>query len=181
MFKSFSETSRLYAQNYSLIEAVEAEFLRDVGSFLDSVYEKIQLATGGKAQQELGRKGGGRAWWIGKPDEEDCAYLWVSGSDPNIVHPGQIELQVCAPKASPEQLVALRGVAAKPEFPKVFTVSKGKPGPFSIFEATIKYDEADPVEQVSSFVADLLPALNDAYERARRSARPSAARQKGAG
>jgi hypothetical protein len=177
MFKSFSETSRLYAQNYSLIEAVEAEFLRDVGAFLDSVYEKIQSATGGKAQQESGHRGN-RCWWIGKPDEEDCAYLWVAGSDPNIVHPGQIELQVCAEKASQEQLVALRGVAAKPEFSTVCTVSKGKPGPFAIFTATIKYAEADPVEQVSSFVAELLPALNDAYERARASARPSAARQK---
>ena len=45
MFKAFSETSRLYAQNYSVIEAVKAEFQRDVAAFLDKIYETESKAS----------------------------------------------------------------------------------------------------------------------------------------
>jgi hypothetical protein len=177
MFKSFSETSRLYAQNYSVIEAVKAEFQKDVDTFLDSVYEEIQTATAGKSRQEIA-KARNRSWWIEGRDKDSYPYLWVWGSAPGIVYPGEVELQACAPNASPGQLRALKDVASRQEFSRICEGGTGKPGPYSLFTATIKYGDEDPVQHVSRVAASLILALNDAYERASHAAPASGGKQK---
>jgi hypothetical protein len=175
MFNSFSETSRLYAQNYSVIEAVKGEFQKDVDAFLDAVYEKIQSATSGKSRQDIA-KARNRSWWIGGPNKDNYPFLWLSGSEPGIVHPGEVVLQACASNASADQLRALKNVASRQEFSPICEAAKGEPGPYSLFTATIKYGDEDPVRHVSRVAASLLVALNDAYERASHPA--SASRRK---
>ena len=176
----FSETSRLYAQNYKLLEAVKGEFEKDVDALLASVYGKIESATAGRSRQSI-VKARNRYWWIGGEDMEDCPYLWLSGSEPEIVVPGEIALQVCAPDGSTGQLRALRNLASKEEFSSISEPAKGDPGPFSLFTATIKYgDDVDPVQRVSSIAAKLLLAMNDAYQHSSRAASGSSGKQKAA-
>src|SRR5208282_3569723 len=90
----------------------------------------------------------------------------LSASAPEIVDPGEITLYVEAPKASPAQLRALKTIASKEEFRSFCEVMKGEPGPYKLFNATIKYADKEPVQQVSSVAAKLLLALNEAYEHA---------------
>jgi len=166
----FSETTRLYAKNYSIIEAAKGEFQKDVDAFLDKVYEKMGSATSCRLSQQIAKQSGNRCWWIGERDEENCPYLWLSGSAPEIVDPGEITLHVYAEKASPPQLRALKGVASRQEFLSICEVEKGEPGPFKLFSATIRYADQEPVQQVSSIAAKLLLALNEAYGRSSRAA-----------
>jgi hypothetical protein len=174
----FSETTRLYAKNYSIIEAAKGEFQRDVAAFLNKVYEKMRSETTCKLSQLIGKQAGNRCWWIGAAQEENCPYLWLSGSAPEIVDPGEITLHVYAEKASPDQLRALKGVASNEEFRSICEVRKGEPGPFKLFSATIRYADKEPVQQVSSIVTKLLLALNEAYERASQAAPASKSKRK---
>jgi hypothetical protein len=160
----FSETTRLYAKNYSIIEAVKGEFERDVAAFLDKVYKTMRSETTSRLSEEA--RGLTRSWWIGEPEEENCPYLWLSGSAPEIVDPGEITLRVFAEEASPAQLRALQDVANREEFRSFCEVAKGEAGPWNLFSATIKYTDKEPVQQVSSIAAKLLLALNEAYQRA---------------
>lgn len=174
----FSETTRLYAKNYSIIEAAKGEFQKDVTAFLNKVYEKIGSETTCKLSQQIGKQAGNRCWWIGEPQEENCPYLWVSSSAPEIVDPGEITLHVYAEKASPNQLRALKGVASRGEFRSICEVTKGEPGPFKLFTVTVKYADKEPVHQVSSIVTKLLLALKEAYEHASQAAPASKSKRK---
>ena len=98
MFDSFSETARLYAQNYSIVEAVKAEFQRDVDAFLDAIYQQIQSATSGRSRQKTTTTC--RYWWIGGPDKDRYPQLWlINRYAPEIVDPGELELTAIAPTA----------------------------------------------------------------------------------
>lgn len=167
MGELFSESSRLYAKNYSVIEAVRAEFQREVDVFLDRVYEKIQSATAGRAVQE--KSPTNRYWLIGGPQKDSCSQLMVSvsgASASRIVEPGEVEFLATAPTASPDELRALASVASSPSFSTFCKAGKG--GRWSLFTGIIKFAGEDPVELVSSIAASLLLALNDAYGRASR-------------
>lgn len=177
MFQPFSEASRLFAQNYSVIEAVKGEFQREVDSFLSSVHQEIQSTTGDNSREKI--TPGYRYWWIGGQDRDKHPQLWVSSSAPEIVHPGKIEFTAVAPSASADQLRALGAVARNPEFSPLCRAGKG--GPWSLFTASVSYEDEHPVQRVSRIAAKLLLALNDAYERASGPAAEPAGEQKAAG
>ncbi|SRR6266478_4062939 len=160
MFESFSELSRLYAQNYPVIEAVKADFQREVSGFLDDVQKAIVAATSGTSQQKITPDY--RYWWIGGSDKDRHPQLFVQSWLPEIIHPGQVTLNGIAPNASAEQLRALAAVAKRAEFAAIHRPLRG--GPWSLFKAVIAYESENPVEQVSRITASLLLALNDVYE-----------------
>jgi hypothetical protein len=163
MFESFNETSRLYAQNFSVIEAVKNEFQRDVNAFLDSVYEEMQAATSGRVREKR-TQGAYRYWWIGEGERDLYPQLWVDGSAVTIVDPGEVRLTAIAPKATPDQLRAFASVATKPEFSSVC----GAGGTWSIFTTNIRYEDENPVHRVSRIAAGLVLALNEIYEKTSR-------------
>ena len=103
----FSETTRLYAKNYSIVEAAKGEFQKDVAAFLNNVYEMMKSETC-KLRQEV--KAGYCSWWIGEPEEENCPYLWLSCSAPEIVDPGEITLHVAAKKLHPTNYAPLKAL-----------------------------------------------------------------------
>jgi hypothetical protein len=159
MFESFSELSRLYAQNYPVIEAVKTEFQREVDAFLNDVQKAILAATSGASHQKI--TSGFRYWWIGGPDKDRHPQVFVFTSAPQIMHPGEVTLNVIAPNASADQLHALVAVARKPEFAAIHRPWNG--GPWSLFKAVVTYENENPVEPVSRITASLLLALNDLY------------------
>jgi len=75
-------------------------------------------------------------------------------------------------------LRALKGVASREEFRSICEVTKGEPGPYKLFGATIKYAGKEPVQQVAPIVTKLLLALNEAYERASDAGPASKSKQK---
>jgi hypothetical protein len=175
----FSETTRLYAKNYSIVEAAKSEFQKDVAAFLDKVYETMKSETTCRLSQEVGRERANRSWWIGEPEEENCPYLWLDASAAEIVDPGEITLQVCATEGTPPaQLRALKGVASREEFRSICEVAKGEPGPYKLFSATVKYTDKEPVQQVAPIATKLLLALNEAYERSSNVGPASKSKQK---
>lgn len=116
MSESFNEISRLYARNYSVLEAVKREFLREVDAFLQDVYQEVRSATSDRAQQRITQVGW-RYWWIGDKDKDRYPQLSVSGLAPEIVHPGEVKLFATAPRASVDQRRALAAIASRPNPP----------------------------------------------------------------
>lgn len=160
MFDSFSELSRLYAQNYSVVEVVKTQFQREVDAFLDEVQEAILTATSGTSHEKI--TSGYRYWWIGGSDKDLHPQLFIGTWLPEIVHPGEVILNAVAPNASADQLHALAAVAKRPEFTAIHRPWGG--GPWSLFKAVVAYEKENPVERVSRITTSLLLALNDVYE-----------------
>jgi hypothetical protein len=109
MFESFSELSRLYAQNYSVIAFVKTQFQRDVDAFLDEVQKGILVATSGTSRERV-TSSSLRYWWIGGSDKDRHPQLFIRTGLPEIVHPGEVILNAIAPSASADQLHALAAV-----------------------------------------------------------------------
>lgn len=161
MFDSFSEASRLYAQNYPVIEVIKSEFERDVNAFLDAVREEISLAVSGRLSEKVTK--GYRYWWVGEEKDKDLyPQFWLESGSTETVYPGAVKLTAIAPAASQDQLRAFAQVATRPEFTAICRPGLG--GPWSLFTAVIKYEDEHPVQRVSSITARLLSALNDLYE-----------------
>jgi hypothetical protein len=171
----FSETSRLYAENYPTIEFVENTLRQEVDTFLDTVRDKIRSAVGDKAREQKAANTGYRYWWIGGPHYESHACLWLVSERHEVVPPGKVTFQACAPRGSGRQWADLRELANRPEFKEVCEADKGKLGSYSLFIATVKYGTRNPAQRVAEITVKLLRAMSDTYERASRGARRGSA------
>jgi hypothetical protein len=164
MFESFNETSRLYAKNFSVIEAVKSEFQREVDAFLDGVFQEMRTITSGRLREKR-TAGSYRYWWIGEGEKDPWPYpyLWLDSSAVEIVEPGEVRLTAAAPKASPDQRHALASVAKRPEFTPFCTAGR----PDSLFMVNIRYNDEHPVHHVARVAATFVLALSDVFEKNR--------------
>jgi hypothetical protein len=176
MSELFSETSRLYAKNYQTIEFVENTLRREVDTFLDTVRDKIHSATRGKTREQRAESTGYRYWWIGGPNYENHACLWLISPRHEVVPPGKLTFQACAPRGSARQWAALRELANRPEFVEVCEADKGKLSSYSLFTATVKYGTRNAAQRVAEITVKLLRAMSDTYEHASRAGRHGSSR-----
>jgi hypothetical protein len=159
MFDTFGEAARLYARNYKVVQAVKAEFDRDVNGFLDAVREEVNSSTSGRLKEKITPVY--RYWWLGEDDTKDkYPQFWLESGKPDLVDPGELKLNAIAPQASSEQIAACREVGQRPEFKQMY--KKGG----QLFSLIVRYGHEEPIQLVAGVVASVLTALEEQYRKA---------------
>jgi len=78
---TFSEATRLYAENYDLVELMKKEF----ESELDAFFDDVRKEAGGDEVIAESTAGGNRTWRLTSVDREGTPYIWFKARQPSIV------------------------------------------------------------------------------------------------
>jgi hypothetical protein len=159
----FSDAARLYAEHAAIVEMMQGEFAESTASFLDGLAAALQQAVRPEVFRE--KKTGGqagplyRSWWLADvaDDRENHPLIWFNARQPSIVHPGRLELTVCAPKASTHDQSRYLTVAKQTSLANYS--QSVKQGTWSLFRLVVPYAVGDPLEQVTAPISLLLLTL----------------------
>lgn len=159
-FEGFSDATRLYAENFAVVEAMRLAFETSVDEFLNAVTERVQEMVDSPQSLQTKQTKGYYYWWLGEDrvGKEVCPQLLTNARVAEIVTPGRMRLTAIAHGANVQDCTRFASAATDERIAS--SCRPGKGGTWSLFEADIEYSQHDPVEFAAQKIAEILLVLD---------------------
>jgi hypothetical protein len=157
-FVGFSDASKLYAENYQLVEAMYEHYLEEQNRFYEAMKGLVRLKLAAMNVEPdgftewLGKNY--RTWVIPRPGADGSSFRqWVAKDDPRVIVPGIVTVHVLPPdEVAYEDRVRLVELSRQEHFANIAKLSQEKDAD-ALFTYTIEGAPGEACERLADTVA----------------------------
>lgn len=155
----YNELVKLYGQYATVVSEARGSFVATVNQILDVVRRQASALADAQVNEKRSSSWDGqyRYWSLDPLDKWARPYVWICATDPRIVFPGQLLLNVNAEKPSNETKNSVLSISKLPNIGPLQEPPEEK----SIFSVSYESKDGQSIERIAERVAHLLRILRD--------------------